>query len=242
VSRQLLALAADLPLPDALAVYQKVAAHVGVAKVGLSLFVEHGPAAVKAFLDLGARVFLDLKLHDIPNTVELASARAAALGVGYLTVHASGGLAMLEAAVRGAREGAAKAGVSAPVVLAVTVLTSMDDAALAATGVPDKAPSQVGRLAALAATAGAGGLVCSALEVGSLRLLVGPKMVLCTPGIRPAGAAKDDQARVETPSAAVRAGANLLVIGRPIYSDPDPARAAAAIAAELAQAPSTRPG
>src|SRR4051812_45777861 len=110
-----LALAADLPLPQALAIYAKVAPYVGVAKVGLSLFVEHGPAAVKAFVDQGARVFLDLKLHDIPNTVELAASRAGALGVAYLTVHASGGKAMLEAAVRGANAGAEKAGHPAPV-------------------------------------------------------------------------------------------------------------------------------
>lgn len=233
MSRDKLALAADLPLPQALAVYAKVAAHVAVAKVGLSLFVEHGPAAVKAFLAQGARVFLDLKLHDIPNTVELAAARAASLGVAYLTVHASGGRAMLEAAVRGARDGAAKAGQPTPIVLAVTVLTSMDDATLAATGVPDKAASQVGRLAALAAGAGVGGLVCSAHEAGALRIIVGPKLVLCTPGIRPSGAAKGDQVRVETPAAAVRAGADLLVIGRPIYEAADPAAAAAAIVGEI---------
>ncbi|MBS1148628.1 MAG: pyrF [Myxococcaceae bacterium] len=228
-----LALAADLPLPEALAIYAKVAPFVGVAKVGLSLFVEHGPAAVKAFVDQGARVFLDLKLHDIPNTVELAAARAGALGAAYLTVHASGGKAMLEAAVRGSAEGAAKAGKSAPVILAVTVLTSMDQAALAATGVEVSVEAQVGRLAALAALAGAGGLVCSVREVGAVRMIVGPSMVLCTPGIRLAGAAQDDQARVDTPEAAVRAGSNLLVIGRPIYEAADPAKAAEAILASI---------
>lgn len=234
MSRDRLALAADLPLPEALAVYRKVAPFIGVAKVGLSLFVEHGPAAVKAFQDLGARVFLDLKLHDIPNTVELAATRAGALGVSFLTVHAAGGKPMLEAAVRGADRGAQKAGVAAPVVLAVTVLTSMDDVTLRSTGVESTAASQVGRLAALAASAGVGGLVCSPLEVGSLRVIVGPRSVLCTPGIRPAGSAKGDQARVETPAAAVRAGANLLVIGRPIYEAADPAAAAEAILNEIA--------
>lgn len=231
--RDRLALAADLPLPQALAVYAKVAASVGVAKVGLSLFVEHGPTAVRAFLDQGARVFLDLKLHDIPNTVELAAARAGALGASYLTVHAAGGKAMLEAAVRGASEGAAKAGHPAPVVLAVTVLTSMDDAGLAQIGVPVPAQAQVGRLTALAVQAGAGGLVCSAREVGAVRLITGPKLLLCTPGIRLAGAARDDQARVDTPEAAIRAGSNLLVIGRPIYEAEDPAKAAAAILASI---------
>ena len=187
VSRDRLALAADLPLPEALAVYRKVAPSIGVAKVGLSLFVEHGPAAVKAFTELGAKVFLDLKLHDIPNTVELAATRAGALGVAYLTVHAAGGKPMLEAAVRGAERGAQMAGVAPPVVLAVTVLTSMDEETLKSIGVNDLAVSQVGRLAALAAQAKVGGLVCSPLEVGSLRVIIGPRAVLCTPGVRPAG-------------------------------------------------------
>jgi orotidine-5'-phosphate decarboxylase len=231
--RERLALAADLPLPEALAMYAKVAPFVGVAKVGLSLFVEHGPAAVKAFVDQGARVFLDLKLHDIPNTVELAAARAGALGAAYLTVHAAGGKEMLAAAVRGAARGAQKAGFEPPVILAVTVLTSMDAEALSATGVPVPVEAQVGRLAALAAVAGVGGLVCSVREVGAVRLIVGPRMVLCTPGIRLAGAAKDDQARVDTPEAAVRAGSNLLVIGRPIYEAADPAKAAEEILASI---------
>ncbi|MHB8878815.1 MAG: orotidine 5'-phosphate decarboxylase / HUMPS family protein, partial [Myxococcaceae bacterium] len=123
-AREKLAFAADLPLADATALYRDIAPHVGWAKVGLSLFVEHGPAAVQAFLSLGARVFLDLKLHDIPNTVELAAGRAAALGASLLTVHASGGAAMVQAACRGAREGAARKGLPPPRVLAVTVLTS----------------------------------------------------------------------------------------------------------------------
>ena len=144
---------------------------------------------------------------------------------------------MLEAAVRGAKRGAEKAGVPAPVVLAVTVLTSIDDATLKTTGVVDAVSTQVGRLAALAASAGVGGLVCSPLEVGSLRVIVGPRAVLCTPGIRPAGSAKGDQARVESPAAAIRAGANLLVIGRPIYEATDPAAAAAAILEEISRPP-----
>ena len=224
--RDRLALACDLPLPQAVALYQRVAPHVGIAKVGLSLFVEHGPAAVKAFVDLGAKVFLDLKLHDIPNTVELAAARAAALGVSYLTVHASGGKAMLEAAVRGAGQGG-------PIVLAVTVLTSMDEEALWQTGVERSPLTQVTSLAKLAAEAKVGGLVCSAREVAKVRQAVGPTLVLCTPGIRPAGVAANDQARAETPEAAVKAGADLLVVGRPIYEAADPVAAAAAIAAAL---------
>ncbi|MDP3154969.1 MAG: orotidine-5'-phosphate decarboxylase [Archangium sp.] len=229
-----MALAVDLPLPEGVAAWERVAPHVGVAKVGLSLFVEHGPRAVEEFLRRGARVFLDLKLHDIPNTVELAAARAGALGVAYLTVHASGGAAMVKAAVEGAANGAAKAGHPAPVILAVTVLTSMDDAALAETGVPASARDQAQALAQLAVRAGATGLVCSAREVAAVRALVGPKVVLCTPGIRPAGSAANDQARTETPRSAIDAGSDLLVIGRPITSAADMTAAAKAIEAELA--------
>lgn len=235
-ARARLALAADLPLPEALALWERVAPHVGVAKVGLSLFVEHGPRAVEAFLQRGARVFLDLKLHDIPNTVELAAARAAALGVSYLTIHAGGGAAMVKAAVAGAQAGAAKAGVPVPVILAVTVLTSMDDAALAETGVAGAPAAQVARLAKLATGAGATGLVCSAREVPELRALLGAGPVLCTPGIRPAGVAANDQARTETPASAIRSGSSLLVVGRPITAAADPAAAAKAIETEIATA------
>ena len=210
---------------------------MGVAKVGLSLFVEHGPGAVEEFLRRGARVFLDLKLHDIPNTVELAAARAGSLGVAYLTVHASGGAAMVKAAVEGAASGAAKAGHPAPIILAVTVLTSMDDAALLEVGVSAPARDQAQKLAELAVRAGATGLVCSAREVAEVRKRVGPKVVLCTPGIRPAGSAANDQARTETPLAAIQAGSDLLVIGRPITTAADMTAAARAIEAELFSLP-----
>lgn len=208
--------------------------YVGVAKVGLSLFVEHGPRAVEEFLRRGARVFLDLKLHDIPNTVELAAARAGALGVSYLTVHASGGAAMVKAAVEGAAKGAAKAGHAPPIILAVTVLTSMDDAGLSEIGVPATARDHAQALAHVAVRAGATGLVCSAREVAAVRARVGSKVVLCTPGIRPAGADANDQARTETPLAAIQAGSDLLVIGRPITTAADMAAAAKAIEAEIA--------
>lgn len=231
--RERIALAVDLPLPEGLQAWERVAPHVGVAKVGLSLFVEHGPRAVEAFLQRGARVFLDLKLHDIPNTVELAAARAGALGVSYLTIHAGGGSAMVKAAVQGASEGAAKAGHQPPVILAVTVLTSMDDAALAELGIPSSATTHAQKLADVAVSAGATGLVCSAREVAAVRARVGAKVVLCTPGIRPVGAAANDQARTETPASAVKAGSDLLVIGRPITSAPDMTAAAKAIEAEL---------
>jgi orotidine-5'-phosphate decarboxylase len=223
-----LALALDVPLDVAERLAPRVCEYARVMKVGLSLFVEHGPKAVEIVKRSGAEVFLDLKLHDIPNTVELAAARAAALGVKYLTVHASGGRAMLEAAVRGAG--------GKTTVLAVTVLTSMDAQGLQATGVADAPAAQAERLARLARDAGVGGFVCSASEVAALRAAVGPSFVLCTPGIRPAGAAKGDQARVETPASAVKAGADLLVVGRPIYEAADPVAAAKAIADEIAGA------
>jgi orotidine-5'-phosphate decarboxylase len=239
-ARDRIALAADLRLPEAVALASRVAAHVAVVKVGLSLFVEHGPRAVEAFRGQGARVFLDLKLHDIPNTVELAAGRAAGLGVSYLTVHAGGGSAMLRAAVAGAAAGAAAAGVAPPVILAVTVLTSMDEAALREVGVPSVPEAQVLALGRLAKAAGVGGLVCSPREAALLRRELGPGLVLCTPGIRPAGSATDDQARAETPAAAIAAGADLLVIGRPIITAPDPVAAARSIEAEVVQAAAGR--
>lgn len=234
--RDRLALAADLPLPEAEALYRNVASSVGWVKVGLSLFVEHGPRAVEAFAKAGARVFLDLKLHDIPNTVELAAARASALGVSLVTVHASGGVAMMEAAQRGAARGAEKAGLSAPRILGVTVLTSMSEAALLAVGVSASPADQVVRLAQLAHQAGLRGLVCSPREAAALRAIFGADTFLCTPGIRPAGAELGDQTRVETPWSAIRAGADLLVVGRPIYEAADPRAMAQALEAEVATA------
>jgi orotidine-5'-phosphate decarboxylase len=239
LARDRLALAIDLPLNDGERLHQQVFAYAGVVKVGLSLFVEHGPRAVEVFRRSKADVFLDLKLHDIPNTVELAASRAAALGVKYLTVHAAGGRRMLEAAVRGARSGADLAKVEAPLVLAVTVLTSMDAEELRAIGVAAPAQEQVLRLARLAKESGASGLVCSVAEVAALRPLVGDALVLCTPGIRPAGTAKGDQARVDTPAAAIKAGADLLVVGRPIYEAAEPASAARSIHDEIAAALAT---
>ncbi|MDC0709098.1 orotidine-5'-phosphate decarboxylase [Stigmatella sp. ncwal1] len=232
-ARERLALAVDLPLDQGLALYERVAPFMGYAKVGLSLFVEHGPAAVTAFQKLGGKVFLDLKLHDIPNTVELAASRAGALGVALLTVHAAGGEAMLKAAVRGAREGARGQGHPPPRVLAVTVLTSLaasDVTAVGLTGTPEAAAQ---RLAQLAVQAGVDGLVCSPREAEGLRRLLGPSPFLCTPGIRPVGAERGDQARAETPAFAVRAGADLLVVGRPVHTAADPVAAARALAAEV---------
>ena len=235
MARERIAWAADLPLDEALRLWPKLSASVGVVKVGLSLFVEHGPAAVRAFRSAGAAVFLDLKLHDIPNTVEAAATGAGALGVAYLTVHASGGAEMLRAASRGAARGAEKSGVSAPRILAVTALTSLGDGEVSALGLGGSAAEMAERLAAVAVGAGIGGLVCSAREVPAL-LARHPGVFLCTPGIRPAGAAVGDQARVETPAAAIATGSSLLVVGRPIHGATDPAGAAKALHDEVAAA------
>jgi orotidine-5'-phosphate decarboxylase len=202
-----------------------VAPEVGMLKVGLEMFAAEGPPAVRAAAALGRPVFLDLKLHDIPNTVEGAARSAARSGASLLTVHASGGPDMVRAAVRGAGPGVR--------ILAVTVLTSIDDAALAAVGLAGPAEAAVVRLAKLAVGAGAGGIVCSPLEVAAVRAAVGPGPLLVIPGVRPAGAAKGDQARVATPADAVRSGADVLVIGRPLREGGDPAARAREIAASL---------
>jgi orotidine-5'-phosphate decarboxylase len=237
-AREVIAWAADVPLGEARALYPTLGPYVGVVKVGLSLFVEHGPAALEAFRAEGARLFLDLKLHDIPNTVELAATRAAALGVSYLTVHASGGAAMLRAAVKGARAGTPP-GAEPPVVLAVTALTSLDDAAVADLGFGSSAQDMAGRLADVAAASGVGGLVCSAREVAALRARH-PTLVLCTPGIRPLGSDTQDQARTETPEGALKAGADLLVVGRPLHAAKNPVTAAAALARSVSAALASR--
>jgi orotidine-5'-phosphate decarboxylase len=202
-----------------------VAPHVGMLKVGLELFAAEGPAAVAAAAALGRPIFLDLKLHDIPNTVEGAVRSAAASGAALLTVHASGGAEMVRAAARGAA-GRVR-------ILAVTVLTSLDGPALDAIGLGGPPEAAVVRLARLAVAAGAGGLVCSPHEVAAVRAAVGPGPLLVVPGVRPPGAARGDQARVATPAEAVRAGADVVVVGRPLRDAPDPAAAARAIAATL---------
>jgi orotidine-5'-phosphate decarboxylase len=230
--RERLAFALDYPtLAEAEAGAARVAEHVGVLKVGLELFVAEGVAAVKVGSKLGAAIFLDLKLHDIPETVERAVATAGQLGARFLTVHAAGGPRMLEAAAKRAeRDGAGLT------LLAVTVLTSLDAADLQAIGVLAAPSEHVLRLAKLATSLGIPGLVCSTAEVGALRAALGPEVVLVTPGIRPAGSAVGDQKRVGTPASALRDGSSLLVVGRPIRDAADPAAAARSILAEMSGA------
>lgn len=205
-----------------------LAPRCGVLKVGLELFCAAGPAAVAA-VARHAPVFLDVKLHDIPNTVAGAIRSLLPLRPAMVTLHAAGGPAMIAAA----RAEAEKAGAERPMLLAVTVLTSIDAATLAATGVADAPSGQVLRLARMAVAAGADGLVCSPQEAAMLRQALGPGPALVVPGVRPAGSAAGDQARTATPQEAVAAGADWIVVGRPITGAPDPAAAAAAIAASL---------
>jgi orotidine-5'-phosphate decarboxylase len=200
-------------------------------KVGMELFTAAGPAVLGPLVRRGHSVFLDLKFHDIPNTVAGAVRSAARLGVRMVNVHAAGGPAML-AAARAALDGVE----DPPELLAVTMLTSMDQAQLKATGL-DRSPSeQVELLARMSLEAGIRGFVCSAEEVATLRALTGPEGVLVIPGIRPAGSDIADQRRIATPAEALRLGASYLVVGRPITQAPDPAEAAEAILKEMAEA------
>jgi orotidine-5'-phosphate decarboxylase len=198
---------------------------VGMVKIGLEAFVGFGADFVREIRDLGHEVFLDLKLHDIPNTVAGAARKASALGVRLLTVHAQGGAAMVKAARQ-------EVGPETQII-AVTVLTSLDDAAVAALGAGLSVPKLAARLGQVAREAGADGLVCSAQELATLSGLGGTRVV---PGIRPAGASAADQKRVATPAQAVRDGATWIVVGRPILEAPDPAAAAQGIVDEIAQA------
>ena len=206
---------------------------VGFYKIGLELFTAEGPDVVKAVKDLGKRVFLDLKLHDIPRTVERAVRSGGKLGVDLMTIHSLGGNAM----IRAAAEAAAEFGASAPKILAVTVLTSLDARDLADVGILGRAPADQVRAAAfLSIASGADGLVCSPREVGALSASLRRGTVFVTPGVRPAGADVGDQKRVATPAEAVRDGATHLVVGRPILAAPDPVAAARAILAEIGAA------
>lgn len=205
--------------------------HVGGFKVGLELLMGPGPGTVAAVAALGKPVFADAKLHDIPNTVRKAAAQLAATGARWITVHASGGQAMMEAAVEGALEGAGGRQVG---ILAVTVLTSLDSAAVAEVGYSGSPGKQVARLARLADRAGVEGVVCSVRELGDVHQ-VAPVLVRVTPGIRPAGTGTDDQARVASPSEAIARGADLIVVGRPISGAQDPAAVAATMASEVVE-------
>jgi orotidine-5'-phosphate decarboxylase len=203
-------------------------------KLGLEYFNAQGPEGIRAVSAAAdAPLFLDLKYHDIPNTVAGAVRAACALKPVYMNVHASGGAEMMRAARDAAGEEAAKLGIDAPQILAVTILTSLDDAALAAIGYAHQSRDQVLRLAELTQAAGLAGIVCSAHEIAAVRDACGPDFVLMVPGIRPAGSSSDDQKRIMTPREALTAGATHLVIGRPITGATNPAAAARTIIESL---------
>ena len=226
-----------LDFPDAgaaLALVDQLEGATRWFKIGLELYIATGNSLVVELQRRGFSIFLDLKLHDIPNTVAGAVRSAARLGVDMLTIHAAGGPAMLAAAAEAASESE-----TAPALLGVTVLTSMDGAQMAATGVTGSATEQVERLATMAWGYGVQGFVCSPAEVAGLRSSLGSKPLLVIPGIRPEGAAIGDQRRVATPGAAIAAGASYLVVGRPITRAKDPGAAARAILAEMQAATAT---
>jgi len=204
--------------------------HVGGLKVGLEFISAHGPDGIRKIVATGLPVFADVKFHDIPNTVAGACRALAHVGATMMNIHASGGEAMMRAGAEAARQVDSRT-----LVLGVTVLTSLDDEALASVGQKGPPADQVVRLARLAKTSGLDGVVCAAHEVALVRKACGADFLIVTPGIRPAGAALNDQRRFMTPSEALRAGSDILVIGRPITDASDPVAAARAIAAELSE-------
>ena len=225
---------------EAMALVERLRGTVGMFKVGKQLFTAEGPSLVREIVGCGERVFLDLKYHDIPATVAKACVEAARLGVSIINVHASGGRQMLTEAVKAVDAVCASEHLDRPLLLAVTVLTSMDDANLVETGVDGTATEQVIRLARLTRDCGLDGVVASPLEIGLIRQNVAPEpFAILTPGIRPAGEAKGDQKRVMTPAEAVAAGATYPVVGRPITAAADSKAAAERIAAEMEAVPGT---
>ncbi len=224
--------ALDTPdLERALALAEAVKPHVGGLKVGLEFITAQGPVGISRIVALGLPVFADVKFHDIPNTVAGAARALGESGADIFNVHAAGGEAMMRAALDAAGKLHPR-----PKVIAVTVLTSLTDADLEAVGQEVSAAAQVTRLAKLAKASGLDGVVCSPKEIALVREACGPDFLIVTPGVRPAGAALGDQRRVMTPAEAMRAGADILVIGRPITGATDPAAAAKAIAEEIALA------
>jgi len=231
-ARDKLIVALDLPSADAaLRLAEKLRDHVGMFKVGSELFTAEGPLLARFLSATAKKVFLDLKFHDIPNTVRAATRQAAQLGVGLLNVHASGGRKMMEAALEGAGEGGGAG--KRPLVVAVTVLTSLESQDLDELGVSGTPEEAVVRLARLAQQAGLDGVVASAREIAAIRRACGARFLIVTPGIRPATAAANDQVRVATLERAIQAGADYLVVGRPITEASDPVAAADAIVAEM---------
>lgn len=226
--------ALDVPTPEqAISLAESIYPYVGGFKIGLELFTAGGSKTVATIQALGKEIFLDLKFHDIPNTVAKAVANATKLKVQWMTIHCAGGPEMVKAAEKSAQETAASLDIKPPVVLGVTVLTSMDQYQLESIGVKNGVEDQVAALAEMAVSTGLRGLVCSPLEVTRLRSLLPPTVQLVTPGIRAKQDAMGDQKRTLGPKEAIAAGSSRLVIGRPIYAAPAPAEAAKAITNSL---------
>jgi len=233
--RNPIVVALDVETPDeALALVDRLRGSVGMFKIGKQLFTAAGPSIVRELIDRGERVFLDLKFHDIPNTVAMAGVEAARLGVSIFNLHALGGSRMMRTTVEAVDDVCQREGLARPLIIGVTILTSHNAASLAEVGIEFPVADQVVRLARLGADSGIDGVVASPLEIGPIRAAVdSPEFVVITPGVRPPGAPLNDQQRVMTPVEAIRAGANLLVIGRPITAAADPLSAARAILAGI---------
>ena len=236
VPQNKLIVALDVPtIEQARELVALLRSEVGMFKVGSQLFTAAGPDFVREIVKSGAGVFLDLKFHDIPNTVAAAAVEATRLGVTLLNVHTAGGSEMMQRTADSVTDVAAREGVRRPSVIAVTVLTSSDEAMLRSTGIENSPADQVTKLALLAAESGMDGLVASPLEVPYIRAVIKRRdFLIVTPGIRPSGASFDDQRRVTGPAEAIAAGADYLVVGRPITAAKDPVAAARMIAAEIA--------
>jgi orotidine-5'-phosphate decarboxylase len=232
-----LIVALDLPSAEAGRCFaERLKGRVGMFKVGLEVFTAEGSVLARYLVACGEKVFLDLKFHDIPNTVRAAAREAAQLGVSFLNVHASGGRKMMGAALEGVRSVEIRRGEARPRVLAVTLLSSLDRDDLRELGITGSPEEAVVRLAQLAQKAGLDGVVASPREIAAIRQVCGSEFLIVTPGIRSAGAAADDQARIATPQSAIQAGADYLVVGRPITGAPDPVAATDAILAEIESA------
>jgi len=234
-ARDRLIVALDVPTAgEAMDLVRLLKDEAGLFKVGMQLFYGAGPDIVRRIVNLGCRVFLDLKMHDIPNTVAAAAASLTGLGAAMFNVHAAGGWDMMGAAVRASEEAAKAANLHKPLILGVTVLTSLGQKDLnQEIGIPGPVEERVAAWARLAQTAGLGGVVASPHEVQAIRATCGPKFVIVTPGVRPAGVEPGDQKRVMTPGEAIREGADYLVIGRPIIKAADPQQAAREIILQM---------
>ncbi len=235
--RNPIVVALDVDTPEqALSLVERLRGTVGMFKVGKQLFTAAGPDIVRQIIGMGEQVFLDLKFHDIPNTVAKAGIEAARLGVSIFNVHAMGGSKMMRATVEAVNETVAREGIARPLILGVTVLTSHTQESLSEVGIERKLEDEVVALAQLCEKSGINGVVASPQEIVPIRKAVdNPGFVILTPGVRPAGAALNDQSRVMTPGEAIAAGANLLVVGRPITAADDPVMAARKILEEIEQ-------